>query len=109
MHLLTLRSLSLKSFLKLSLLLWCGVGLMFGAAGFVGALLGGDTLTSLELSGVDRLVFKGIKAGVALLLLGPLFGALLGVFFGLVGFLPFALTLRLSGGVRLRGDVERHD
>ena len=85
------------SFIKLSCAMFLGLGMGMGILFFIMSLLGIDVTAN-----IGSTVYSGVTAGVISLFLGPLLTIVFGVFFGVVGFLPFKFFLKLIKGIKLK-------
>lgn len=95
----TVKQLTMGSFVKLSGAAGAAFGVLVGIFGFVASLFGADVF--IVFGGLPRLT--GVVAGIVGIPLMPIVFGLLGMVLALLLYWPFKMVLRMVGGVRLNG------
>ncbi len=101
MHSVRIRKLSKGSWAKLFALVSGSVGIFVGIIAFLGSIIGLPVKTTL-------LFFEltGIQAGFVSLLLAPVLFSLFGALFALVAYFPALLVMKITGGIRIDGEID---
>lgn len=99
-----IKNITLKTSIRLFMMVSTALGVTVGIVAFVGSLLGLPTRTTMLL-----FELKGVPAGTAALVLAPVLFSLIGFFMGVIGYLPLRLILTLVRGLRLEGDIITKD
>ena len=96
-----LRNFSFKSYIHLSFVMGISLGLAMGITLFLLSFITENiTLTW----GEDEM--NGIPAGIASLFAIPFITGIMGIIYGIVGFLPFKLFMKIQKKLHLEADLE---
>lgn len=90
-----------KSYVGLCVSIALPVGFIFGALTLIIALFGGNVYSNIMF-----FQLKGITAGIANLIVGPLVIALMGSIIGILSYLPFKVYLKIRKGITIVGEWE---
>ncbi|MBO8155479.1 MAG: hypothetical protein H0Z32_03365 [Bacillaceae bacterium] len=95
--------LSFGSYLLFSIIIHMSLGLVFGMLAFFISLLGGNVTFSFGYAN-----FQGFVAGVLNLLFAPALTSLMGLFIGLITYLPFRWITGKTG-IKFLGKFEEEE
>lgn len=99
---LKVKKIRFSSYIKLFVLVFLSIGIVFGILGFFISLLGGQANAN-----IGTLTVTGIPAGIILIFLFPILYCFFGLLFGLISYLPFKLILKK--GFMIEGEFEMND
>lgn len=93
-----LYQINFKSYVELCISIAIPFGFIFGVLSFIISLFGGNAYSSILL-----FQLSGIPAGIANLIIGPITLALMGLFFGIISYIPFKFYLKMIKGIIIKG------
>lgn len=91
MNKIEIKRIKFGSHLKLSTLYGLSAGIVFGLIGLIFGILGGNVHAN-----VGAMEMFGLKAGIAMLIIGPINLTIFGFFGGLLSYLPFRLFMKFK-------------
>ena len=88
-----------KSFIKLFASILFSLGIAAGVLALMIGLLGGHVYVN-----IGSIHLTGLPAGLVGIFLFPIICYIVGLFWGLIAFIPFKFFLKLTGGLKIKGE-----